>query len=175
VAVRSKVRLTPDGPGAVSVGVEARLPTGREEDLLGTGELAMRFSGLGSYEAGITSVYGNVTLGTGGIGHEVAFSGALAVAASSRVTVVGEVLARRIDGLDRIVPVAVPHPRISGVDTIRLTPAGDAETTAFGVAGIKWNVGGTWLLHAHVLVPLVQNGLTAQFTPTIAIEHTFAN
>jgi hypothetical protein len=174
VAVRSKVRLTPDGPGAVAIGVEARLPTGREEDLLGTGELAMRFSGLGSYEAGITSVYGNFTLGTGGIGREVAFSGAVAVAASPRVTVVGEVLARRIDGLDRIIPVAVAHPRISGVDTIRLTPAGEAETTAFGVAGIKWNVGGTWLLHAHVLMPLAENGLTAQFTPTIAIEHTFA-
>src|SRR4051812_798651 len=49
VAIRSKIRLTPDGPGAAAFGVEARLPTGREEDLLGTGELAVLFTGLGSY------------------------------------------------------------------------------------------------------------------------------
>jgi len=174
IAVRTKIRLTPDGPAAASIGVEARLPTGREEDLLGTGELAMRFTGLGSYEAGVTSVYGNLTVGTGGIGRELSYSGAVAVAASARVTLVGEVLSRRFEGLDRIVAVSAPHPRISGVDTIRLIPTGEGETTAFGVAGVKWNMGGTWLLHAHVLMPLVQNGLTGQFTPTIAIEHTFA-
>jgi hypothetical protein len=174
IAVRSKVRLTPDGPGAAAVGVEARLPTGREEDLLGTGELALRFTGLASYEAGVTSVYGNLTFGTGGIGHELDYSGAVAVAATSRVTVVGELLAHRIDGLERIGSIAVPHPRIVGVDTIRLMPTGEVETTAFGVGGVKWNVGGTWLLHANVLIPLTQNGLTGQFTPTIAVEHTFA-
>lgn len=173
VAVRSKVRLTPDGPGAVAAGVEARLPTGREEDLLGTGEFAMRFTGLASYEAGITGVYGNVSIGTGGIGRELAYSGALAVAATPRVTLVGELLARRIDGLLRIGAVSAPHPRIAGVNTIRLMPGGENETTAFGVAGVKWNIGGTWLLQGHVLVPLVDNGLTADFTPAIAIEHTF--
>ena len=155
-------------------GVEARLPTGREEDLLGTGELALRFTGLGSYDAGITSVYGNFTLGTGGIGREISYSGAVAVAATPRVTLIGELLARHIDGLNRIAPVAEPHPRITGVDTIRLVPTSETETTAFGVAGVKWKVGGTWLLHAHVLIPIVENGLTAQFAPTIAIEHTFA-
>ena len=174
IAVRSKVRLTPDGPGAVSAGVEARFPTGREEDLLGAGELALRFTGLASYEAGATSVYGNFTLGTGGIGREVAYSGAVAVAASPRVTVVGELLLRQIEGLERIEPLSAPHPRIIGVDTIRLMPTGEKETTAFGVAGIKWNVSGTWLLHAHVLVPVVQHGLTPRFTPTIALEHTFS-
>jgi hypothetical protein len=174
IAVRSKVRLTPDGPGAVSAGFEARLPTGRDEDLLGTGELALRFTGLASYEAGIASVYGNFTLGTGGIGREIAYSGAVALAATPRLTLVGEVLARQIDGLERIGSISFPHPRIAGVSTIRLMPTGEKETTAFGVAGIKWNVSGTWLLHAHVLVPVVQHGLTAQFTPTLALEHTFA-
>jgi hypothetical protein len=174
IAVRTKVRLTPDGPGAIAAGVEARLPTGREEDLLGSGKLALRFTGLASYEAGISSVYGNFTVGTGGIGRELAYSGAVAIAATPRVTVVGELLARQIDGLERIDAVSAPHPRIAGVDTIRLIPTGDKELTAFGVAGIKWNVGGTWLLHAHVLMPLMQHGLTSEFTPTIALEHTFA-
>jgi hypothetical protein len=174
IAVRSKVRLTPDGPAAASAAVEARLPTGRAEDLLGAGEPAMRFTGLGSYEAGVTSVYGNFTVGIGGIGREIAYSGAIAVAATPRVTLVGELLARQIDGLVRIGSSAEPHPRIAGVNTIRLVPTGEKELTAFGVAGLKWNVSGTWLLHAHVLMPVMRRGLTAEFTPTIALEHTFA-
>jgi hypothetical protein len=174
VAVRSKVRLTPDGPGAVAAGVEMRLPTGREEDLLGAGKLAMRYTGIASYEAGAASVYGNFTIGTGGIGREVAYSGAVAVAATPRLTLVGELLARRIDGLQRIGEVSAPHPRTAGVDTIRLMPTGENETTSFAVAGFKWNVGGTWLLHGHLLMPLGENGLTASFTPTVALDYTFA-
>jgi hypothetical protein len=174
VAVRSKVRLTGEGPGAIAAAVEARLPTGREEDLLGAGEMAMRFLGLASYEAGAASVHGNFTLGAGGIGREVSYGGAVAIAATPRLTVVGEFLARRIGGLQRVIAVSAPHPRIAAVRTTRLNPSGEDETTAFTVAGVKWNVGGAWLVHAHVLMPLSDNGLTARFTPTVALDYSFA-
>lgn len=174
MSVRSKVRLTPDGPAAVAAAVEARLPTGREDDLLGTGELAMRYGALASYEAGVTSVYGNFSIGTGGIGRELAYSGAVAFAATPHLTLVGEVLARQIEGLQGIGPVTAPHPRIAGVRTTRLMPNGQDELTSYGVAGVKWNVSGTWLIHAHVLMPLAENGLTAQFTPTVAVDYTFS-
>jgi hypothetical protein len=174
IAVRSKVRLTNEGPGAVSAGVEARLPTGREEDLLGAGQMAMRFMGLASAESGPTSIHGNFTLGFGGIGREVSYGGAVAVAASPRMTVIGEVLARRITGIQRITAVAAPHPRLRGVETTRLMPIGEDQMSAFAVAGMKWNVSSTWLLHANVLVPLSDSGLTATFTPTIAIDYSFA-
>jgi hypothetical protein len=173
VAVRSKVRLTPDGPAAVAAGVEARLPTGRQEDLLGAGELAMRFMGLASVESGPTSVYGNFTLGFGGIGREVSYGGAVALAPSPHLTVVGEVLARRIEGMQRIVEVIEPHPRIRGVATTRLMPAGEDQTSVVTVAGVKWNVGGAWLLHANVMMPLTDSGLTARFTPAVALDYTF--
>lgn len=174
IAVRSKVRLTPDGPGAVAAAVEARLPTGRQEDLLGAGSFAMRFLGLASYESGPTSFYGNFGVGTGGIGDEVSYSGAAAVAASPTLTIVGELLGQRISGLQRITPVVAPHPRIGGVNTTRLMPAGEDQSTAYGVAGVKWNVSGTWLIHASVLFPLTDSGLTTTFTPTIAFDYSFA-
>jgi hypothetical protein len=174
IAVRSKVRLTGDGPGAIAAAVEARLPTGREEDLLGAGKLALRFQGLASYDAGAATIHGNFTLGTGGIGREVSYGGAVAVAATPRLTVVGEFLTRRIDGLQRVIAVSAPHPRIAGVQTTRLVPGGETETTAFTDAGVKWNVAGAWLLHAHVLMPLADNGLTARFVPTIALDYSFA-
>lgn len=174
VAVRTKVRLTPAGsPGAFAAGVEVRLPTGREEDLLGAGELALRFQGLASAETGRTTLHGNVTFGTGGIGREVSYGGAVAVAATPQFTVVGEVLARRIAGVQRISEVIAPHPRINGVDTLRLIPNGGDQTNAFAVTGFKWNVGGTWLLHGHVLWPMTDTGLTAAFTPTVALDYSF--
>jgi hypothetical protein len=180
IAVRSKVRLTGDrGPGAVSAAIEARLPTGREEDLLGSGDLALRFQGLASAEAGRTSVHGNFTLGTGGLGREYSYGGAVAVAATQQITVVGEVLARRIAGVQRISEVIAPHPRIRDaqgrplVNTMRLVPSGEDQTTAFAVAGFKWNVGGTWLLHGNVLFPMTETGLTAKFTPTVALDYSF--
>ena len=175
VAVRTKVRLTGDGPGSVAAGAEVRLPTGREEDLLGAGDLALRVMGLASYEAGAASVHGNVLVGTGGIGGEISYGGALAVAASPRLTVVGEVVGRRIEGTQRIAETLAPHPRIRLVQTMRLTPAGDDQMTMFAVAGFKWNVGSTWLLHGNVLMPLTDSGLTARFTPSVALDYSFSN
>jgi hypothetical protein len=174
VALRSKVRLTPDGPGAVAAAVEVRLPTGREQDLLGTGRLAMTYMGLASYEAGPAGVYGNFSIGTGGIGREIAYSGAASVAATPRVTVTGEFLARRVDGIQGIGAIVAPHPSIADVDTTRLEPTGVNRTSAYLVGGIKWNVGGLWLLKTNVLVPASSAGLTARITPTIALDYSFA-
>lgn len=174
IAVRSKVRLTPDrSPGAIAAGVEVRLPTGNEENLLGAGEMAMRFMGLASAEAGRASFHGNFAFGTGGIGRELYYGGAVAVAATPQFTIVGEMFARRIAGVQQITEVIAPHPRIGGVDTMRLIPSGEDMTTAFTVAGFEWNVGGTWLLHGHVLVPMTNRGLTPQLAPTIALDYSF--
>jgi hypothetical protein len=173
IAVRSKVRLTGEGPAHVAAGVEVRLPTGREEDLLGAGDTAVRFQGLASAEAGRTSVHGNVSLGTGGIGREYSYGGAVTVAATPQVTLVGELLARRITGFQRIAELITPQPRIAGVDTRRLVPSGEDRTTAFAVAGFKWNVSGTWLLQGNVLIPMTDTGLTAKFTPTLSLDYSF--
>lgn len=173
IAVRSKFRLTDDGPTRAAAGVELRLPTGRAEDLLGAGDVAIRFLGLASAEFGAVSVHGNVAVGTGGVGRELSAGGAVTYAATPRVTLVGEVLARRLAGAQSITAVVAPHPRIAGVETTRLMPAGDAQASGVAVAGFKWNVGGTWLLHGNVLVPLVARGLTSRFTPTVALDYSF--
>lgn len=175
VAVRTKVRLTPDGPAVAAAGVELRLPTGREEDLLGTGKAGIRFVGMASAEAGPTNVYANVGVGFGGIGRELSYSGALAVAASPRLTIVGEFLARHIIGLQRITTVSERHPRIRNVNTTRLLPEGDSDTSVYAVTGFKWNVADTWLLHGHVLLPLSDAGLTARITPTVAVDYSFGS
>jgi hypothetical protein len=174
VAVRSKFRFTPDSSASsAAAGVEVRLPTGRNEDLLGAGETAVRVVGMGSAEFGLASLHGNLTLGAGGLGRELSYGGAIAVAATPRLTLVGEVLGRRLAGAQRIAEVVAPHPRILGVETTRLMPAGAEQTSGVAVAGFKWNVSGTWLLQANVLLPLRETGLTTRVTPTIALDYSF--
>lgn len=173
IAVRSKLRLTPDGQLHAAAAVELRLPTGRTEDLLGAGEAALRVMGIGSAEFGATSVHGNVAIGSGGLGREWSYAGAVALAATPRLTLTGELLARRSRGTARIGEVVAPHPRLIDVATIRLVPVGDDRTAAFAVAGIKWNAGGTWLLQGNVLFPVRDVGLTARVTPMLTIDYAF--
>jgi hypothetical protein len=45
--------------------------------------------------------------------------------------------------------------------------------TGFSAVGFKWNAGGGWLVQSHVLFPMMNNGLTAPFTPTFAIDYSF--
>jgi len=172
VALRSKVRLTGSGPIGAAAGIELRLPTGKEENLLGAGELATLFHGIASAEAGRTSLHGNVTVGTGGIGREFSYGGAVAVAATPQFTVVGEVFARRIAGVQRITAFVAPQPGVVGVNTTRLIPGGDDQTTAYAVTGFKWNVAGTWLVHADIVWPMTESGLTPRFTPIVAVDYT---
>ena len=174
IAVRGKVRITPAASAtAVAAALEARLPTGREEDLLGAGELAVRVLGIASYEASHAGVYGNIAIGTGGLGRELSYGGGVSVSPASRLTLVGELMLRKLAGLQGITEVVAPHPRIQGVDTTRLMPSGDDELTGFSAFGFKWNVASGWLVQTHVLVPLSSNGLTAKFTPAFAIDYSF--
>jgi hypothetical protein len=173
IAVRSKFRFTPDGNANAAAAVEVRLPTGREEDLLGAGETALRVMGIGSAEIGRTSVHGNVTIGGGGLGRELSVGGAVAHAATPRLTIVGELLTRRSPATRQIAPVIASHPRIDGVQTLRLMPTGEERFASVAVGGFKWNIAGTWLLQGNVLVPLVERGLTARVTPMLALDYSF--
>jgi len=50
--VRTKLTLYSDEGTGLATAVDVRLPTGRKEDLLGTGTTSARFSGIGSIERG---------------------------------------------------------------------------------------------------------------------------
>ena len=112
----------------LTAGAELRLPTGREEDLLGTGEPALRLLAIGSIEGTRASAHVNGGYSWGGISREATYSAALTVAASERFTLVGEFLGRWVEALGEIGQVTAPHPTSSGVDTIRLLPIGRARS-----------------------------------------------
>jgi hypothetical protein len=175
MAITARAHLLGSRASGLTAGAELRLPTGREEDLLGTGEPAVRILAIGSLEGTRASAHLNGGYSWGGISREASYSAAVTVAASERFTLVGEFLGRWIEGLGQIGQVTAPHPSSIGVDTIRLLPTASGTMTGMAVAGFKWNVGGRWLVNANVLLPVTDRGLRARAVPAIALDYSFGS
>src|SRR4029077_14637905 len=131
-----------------------------QDDLLGTGSTSAKFSGIGSLESGRVSTHVNGGMTFGGLAREVSYGGALAVAASGRVTMSGELIGRLIQGGGHVVTVSSPHPTLVGVETLRLTSDGSDLHIITSVPRLKWNLSDTWVLAANVSVPVTNGGLT---------------
>lgn len=173
IALRAKYSLLAVRDGGLAAAAEVRLPTGDERNLLGTGAASYRFIGIGSVEHGPVAFHGNAAVLRGGVSPEWSVAGAGSIAVHPRVTLSGELLTRHISELHDIDLVAVPHPTISGVDTLRLTAGTSAATVTNAVAGLKWNVTGKLVLGGHVTYAVAQRGLTAPVTPTVGLEYAF--
>jgi outer membrane putative beta-barrel porin/alpha-amylase len=169
--VRTKYTLYDDEYGALAAAVDLRLPTGREEDLLGAGSASIKFTAIGSVEAGRWSAHANAGLTRGGLANEFSYGAGVAVAASSRLSMVGEVLGRFIDSSGHLQSVIAPHPLLNGVDTIRLTGDESSLQILTAVPGFKWNLSHTWVLAGNVSIPLTSGGLTAPITPFLGLDY----
>jgi hypothetical protein len=173
VAVRAKYGLVSGHASGLALAGEVRLPTGREEDLLGAGSTGFALLVIGSAEQGAMGLHGNLSLGGGGFANEVGYRGALTYNASDRVTLVGEFLGRRIGDAGRITAVRAPHPTIEGVDTIRLLTEDTSLSTGSMVFGAKWNVTGTWILAGHAQLPVTDRGLRSGVVTLIGLDYAF--
>jgi hypothetical protein len=173
IVLRTKYTAYADHGSGVAGAVDVRLPTGKQENLLGAGSTSLKFTGIASFESGRTTMHANGGYSVGGLARELSYGGAVAVAASNRVTVSGELLGRSIDGIGRIVPSTAETPGLIGVDTIRLVPDASALHILTAVPGIKWNVTDTWILVGNVSVPLTNAGLTSRFTPFVGLDYAF--
>ena len=172
VVVRTKFTAFKEGGTALAGAVDLRLPTGRPEDLLGAGSRSLKFTAIGSLEGNRVSGHANAGVSLGGLANELSYAAALGLAASGRVTLIGEVLGRWMDGRGRIVPVSAAHPTLRGVQTVRLTSDLASLNIISVVAGFKWNVSDTWVLASNVTVPVTAAGLTARFTPFFGLEYS---
>jgi Putative MetA-pathway of phenol degradation len=171
MVVRTKYTMFQDEGVGFAAAADVRLPTGRRDDLLGSGSTSVKLSGLGSFESGRSSAHANAGLTVGGLAREISYGGAVAFAATGRVSLIGELLGRWIDSPGHIVPVTAAHPGLAGVQTIRLTPDSSNLSIVTIVPGFKWNLTDTWVLAANVNVPLTKGGLTAPFTPFVGLDY----
>jgi hypothetical protein len=171
LALNLRYTLRGGSQTGVAVGTDLRLPTGREEDLLGAGKAAWRVLGIGSWERGVFAAHGNAGFSVGGASRELFWSGALTWAASQKLSVVGEVIGRRLTQLNRLADVYQPHPVLAGIETMRWIPTGGGVHTTFLVTGVKWNVVGNWLLNSNLLFRLTDAGLSARVSPSVGLEY----
>ena len=172
-AVRAKYVFVSGSPGAFAVAGEVRLPTGDAAGLLGAGRAAVRVLAIASADTGRIGVHGNAGFGRGGASDELTASGALTIAATSRVTLSGELLLRHLADLHPITTATLPNAVIAGVRTTRLVPGSGGTTLADAVTGVKWNAGGTLVVTGQLWWRLSTAGLTAPLTPTIAFDYLF--
>jgi hypothetical protein len=172
VVLRTKYTLFDEDGAGVAAGVEARLPTGRQEDLLGSGAMSWRLSAIGSLEGQTLSSHLNAAFGFGGLARDVTLAGAIAASASDRLTLTGELVGRWMNVPGGIATAAAIHPTLRDVRTLRLVPDGSTLTMISAAPGVKWNVSDTWVLVANAAIPLTRDGLTAGITPFIGFDYT---
>jgi hypothetical protein len=169
--VTARYRLTGNAGSGAALGSDLRLTTGREEDLLGTGKTAWRLLGIGSWERAPIAADVNGGFSVGGVSREAFWAGAVTLAATPKLSLVGELMGRRFSDLTRVSDVYEPHPVVEGVETMRWLPTGGGLQIVYLGTGAKLNVYGRWLLKANVLTRLTDTGLRARFTPSIALDY----
>jgi Putative MetA-pathway of phenol degradation len=171
--VRAKYNGLRVGASGLALVAEARLPTGNEQNLLGTGEATITPRFVASWEGSKAAVHGNLGSTFGGRSKDLDYGGALTVVAARRLTLVAEATGRRLASIGRLADVTAPHPQLANVETIRLSSTKEATNRLVVVGGLKWNAAASWLLNVDVFRPLTQAGLNTRWTPSMTLDYSF--
>jgi len=128
---------------------------------------------VGSLEPGIFAANFNAGFTIGGVADQFDYRLSGSVAISPYVTLIGELVGRRIDGVGAISQERAPHPTLADVDTLRLVTTGDSTDTNSIIASVKWNVFKSWLVNGSVAVPVGSSGLRADWSGLVGLEVAF--
>jgi hypothetical protein len=194
IVVRSKYIFRRNHGGGLAGGVDVRLPTGDEQNLLGIAGAQARLYVAAS--TGLGRMYPHVNVGytvSGASGaarasdsvliappDEINYASGADFALSLRTTlaldIVGRTL-RKIGTLEDVPSVfgtrgGDPNAERTLLQELRLTPGADLHLL-LGSAGIKFNPFANLLVSANVLVPLSHRGLTANLTWLLGLDYSF--
>lgn len=183
MVVRGKFAFGPPTRQMGMVSAELRLPTGDEEDLLGTGKTSFRLIGGGTRVFGVGSVNVNGGFTVGGLTDEFNFSAGTDVAllARKQLTLTFDVISQTLRDAVTSVETLVSDDRVSiGAPELsrrRVVQYGfwDRGTTTLlrAAAGAKYAVGGEWLLTGSGLFRLNDNGYQAKLVAIVGLERTW--
>jgi hypothetical protein len=193
--LRTKYRIVGAGSGGLAGGVDIRLPTGDQNELLGAGKQAKVFliqSGgtnrlMEHVNLGYTSAWGHVPnggllalLSTGQepLPDEINVTGGVEFVAESRLTVVGDILHRTLRDAGRlsITSKQFDYEGRTAVETAHFdefAPRGGNLNLTLGSVGMKFNPVGDLLLSANVLFPLNRAGLRSHLTTVVGLDYAF--
>jgi len=188
IVVRGKWNFLRERSFALAAATDVRLPTGNDEDLLGSGATQVkgyvilggspgRFSPRASF--GYTFSSGGSDF-TGDLPDELNYTAGFDLVPHPRVTITADYIGRTLldtDFLVQEVRTFQYSPRTDpGVfQTERTTVGSDSGNLNLSLAsvGVKINPVGRLLLIANVLLAIGNNGLQDDVTPVFGIDYTF--
>jgi hypothetical protein len=170
IVVQTKYIVVRRNASGIALAGVARLPTGDENNLLGAGRSAFIVRAIGSSEGQRTSLHGNLDYAVRGLSDELRYNGAITFVAGQPLTLVAEIAGRRLASIGQLATSVAPNPALTGVDTVRLTSINGPATRLMAVAGLKWNVRSSWLVAGNLSRSITDTGLSAGWTPSIAID-----
>jgi hypothetical protein len=189
VVLRGKYNFYRGSKANVAAALDVRLPTGRSDDLLGSGATQAKLYGIaamtGSKRFSPRVAWG-YTYSTGGadfvgdLPDEINYSAGFDAAVHSRATFTADFLGRTLLDADRLVLRERTFENVQRTDpTVRQTVRISPEITTgnlnlmLGSAGIKVNPVGRLLLMANLLFALGDSGLQDKVTPVFGLDYSF--
>jgi hypothetical protein len=187
IALRLKGSLVRKPSLGLALGLESRLPTGDEKDLLGAGAFAVKpylilSAPHGAFSPHLNAAYqwngksllgGNILTGTK---EDLPDEGLLAIGADmgigQKVTLALDVVGRRVINGEQVFPTTFTALNgTSKFPSIRFAQA--SYNIIDGAVGLKANPGGGLLINVNVTFKMNDGGLRDRVTPLLAIEYSF--
>jgi len=189
LVLRAKYRLRKSTEGGgLAAGLDLRLPTADETELLGSGatqaKLYLIASGSGKrfsphVNVGYTFSRGGSAV-TGPLPDEINYTAGFDAALLRRVTFTADIIGRTLRDFDRIVKVEreweFTHGNGGPVETTTILDyqlQRDNLNVLLGSVGLKINPFGRLLLSGNVLLSQGKRGLQDFVTPVVSIDYTF--
>lgn len=189
ILVRGKYRFRDAPGGGYAFGVDVRLATGDEEDLLGTGGTQSKVYWIGSWERGRVTTLANVGYTFSGVGgrvldelpDEINATFGLAVAATPRVTFSGDLVGRRLldapslqAGTETFQFRTLVSGQLRSVEKPTVEQVTDDVDIGLGVVGIRFNPVGSLLISGNAIVSLTDDGLRDEdVIPVLSVDYSF--
>lgn len=185
VVLRAKYRLPMPGRLLAGLSTDLRVPTGDEDNLLGTGALQGKAAILASFNHPTLSPHASVAYtATGeGLPDEVGYAAGLDFAADPKLTLVFDLLGRWSDQMAEIhlmdetytyntQPSGTPDLRQARFSRLDYLPDQSVNAVS-GAAGLKINLYGNLIVNMSGLFPITKVGLRDNFSPYIGLDYSF--
>lgn len=184
ITVRLKARSARWARSALGFGVDVRIPTGDEENLLGAGAAGLKPFAIWSGSYGMAAAHINVgyqwngssslagTFQTGGsrsLPDQMSFVVGTDLRLSARVTTAFDVLGDRVINGARLAPVTFVR---AGVSLPSIAVSDGSFTEWNGSAGLKVLLSEGLLLNANLLFKLNESGLRSRVTALIGVGYS---
>jgi hypothetical protein len=187
VVLRAKYRAISRARAGLAVGLDVRLPSGEERDLLGTGATQVKGFLIGSAHLGAFSphVNGGYTWSSRNrpIPDEIDYTAGFDWALSPRLTFIVDALGRTLRKSQVLREVDTTfeynvNPNTDPVSlrstTLKQLVATQQDATSFlGSVGFKINPVGNLLITVNGLFSLNNRGLQARFAPLVGLDYSF--